>query len=104
MTTTASQSRAPIVSFVGGVVLDLDKEPLGPGQHELHVYSGLGGVKVYVPREVRFTLEGGSLIGGRRIRHDRSQQVLPATTDPAQQTSVRLVVWGLIGGVDVCRV
>ena len=85
-------------------MLDLDKEPLGPGQHELHVYSGLGGVKVYVPREVRFTLEGGSLIGGRRIRHDRSQQVLPATTDPAQQTSVRLVVWGLIGGVDVCRV
>ena len=104
MTTVATRKRASTISLVGGVVLDLANQPLEPGEHEVHVYSGLGGVKVIVPRHVRLQLEGGSLIGSRTIRHDHGPREWPSSTDPSQPTAVRIVVWGIIASVNVCRV
>jgi predicted membrane protein len=87
----------PIWSFIGGIKIDLTSAPITPGKHRLQLMTGIGGIEVLLPRHVKFILEGGSLIGG----YDVHEATGDAGAEPSEPTTVRLVVGGFIGGIDV---
>jgi hypothetical protein len=112
----------PITSTIGGVVVDLVSAPISPGEHRLVIDVSIGGVEIYLPAYVKFVVDGGAVIGGhdvheghgvfqrigRRLarmvgaRHTIPDHAVP-DPDPGQAKSIRLVIDGGIGGVDIYR-
>ena len=112
--------RRPIHSTVGGITIDLASAPLAPGVHELHIESAFGGVEVFVPSYVQLTVEGNRIIGGYDVheglgwieragaglrRMFRLSNQIPRTVAPApsEPITIRLVIDGVAGGLDVYR-
>jgi hypothetical protein len=113
----------PIVSTIGGIEIDLASAPLEPGAHRLEIESTIGGIEIYVPRYVQFTVEGGAAIGGYDV-HDgpgvwnklvhklRSMVRMPGVTpiravdnpDPSKPIAIHFVIDGGVGGIDIYRV
>ena len=111
----------PIQSVVGGLVIDLASAPLAPGEHRLRVEAGIGGIEIYLPRYVKFVVEGGSALGGQDVHdglpvwdrllerfkgwlHLSSQVPSHAVENPSDQPiMIRIVVDGMVGGLDIYR-
>ena len=112
----------PIQSTIGGLVVDLASAPIEPGDHELKIESLFGGIEIYLPSYVKFTVEGGALFGGqdvheghgfwnrigrRLLRLVGSRSPIPdqavASPDPTTPTRLRLVIDGTFGGIDIYR-
>jgi hypothetical protein len=113
----------PITSTIGGIEIDLASAPLAPGAHRLEIESTIGGIEIYVPRYITFTVEGGAAIGGYDV-HDgpgvwnklvqklRSVVRLSASVpihavdnpDPSKPISIHFVIDGGVGGIDIYRV
>ena len=108
----------PIVSTIGGIEIDLASAPLDPGEHRLEIEATIGGIEIYVPRYVQFTVEGGAAIGGYDV-HDgpglwnklvhklRIPGAAPVRAvdnpDPSQPIAIHFVIDGGIGGIDIYR-
>ena len=109
----------PISSMIGGLTIDLASAPIAPGAHRLELDVSIGGIEIYVPAYIRFTIEGGAMIGGYDV-HDgaglwnrfcawlhlgKTPVRAAANPDLAQITTVHLkwIDGGSIGGVDVYR-
>ncbi len=56
-----------ISTAIGGITLDLASAPIPPGEYQLEISTGMGGVEIYLPRYVQFTIDGASVIGGKDI-------------------------------------
>ena len=112
--------RNPIVSTIGGITIDLASAPLEPGVHVLRIESALGGVEIYVPAYVQLTVEGGRIVGGHDVheglgwieraergvrRMFRMPNQIPqhVAAAPSEPVSIRLVIDGVAGGLDVYR-
>lgn len=111
----------PIISTIGGIEIDLASAPLAPGEHRLEIQTAIGGIEIYLPEHVKFTVEGGAIIGGYDVheglpwwtrlgsamlklvgaRTKIPQHALPA--HPDQSTTIHFVIEGGIGGIDVYR-
>ena len=59
----------PKTGVVGSITVDLVSAPIAPGEYHLALSTGVGGIEIFLPRYAQFTLDGGSVIGGRDI-HD----------------------------------
>ena len=110
----------PIRSTIGGLEIDLASAPIAPGTHRLEIETTIGGIEIYIPKHVKFTVEGGATIGGydvhegipwwQRLAHGALRLVrlappLPAAGPaPAEPATVHLVIDGGIGGIDIYRV
>jgi hypothetical protein len=112
----------PIHSTLGGVAVDLASAPIAPGEHRLEIETMIGGIEIYVPEHVKFTIEGGALLGGfdvheglpwwtrlgsSMLRLVGARTKIPETAvpdaNPDQPTTIHFVIEGGIGGVDVYR-
>ncbi len=108
----------PIHSMIGGLTIDLASAPLAAGQHRLELDVTVGGIEIYVPHYVQFTMEGGAVVGGydvhdggdlgtRILRWFRIPTQIPtravANPDPANPPRLHFVIDGGVGGVDVYR-
>ena len=112
----------PIRSTVGGIEIDLATAPILPGNHRLEIEVTIGGIEIYLPKHVKFTVEGGAIVGGYDV-HDvldlgariarGFQKLLGRTSipntsvpspDPSAETSIHFVIEGGIGGIDIYRV
>lgn len=110
----------PIESVVGGIVVDLASAPLAPGHHELHIDVSIGGIEIYVPSYVQLTMDGGASIGGvdvhdglgwlerieratRKLFRLSNQVPAHAPPPPDEPISIRCVINGGIGGIDIYR-
>jgi hypothetical protein len=112
----------PISSTIGGIVIDLASAPIEPGDHRLEISSGVGGIEIYLPRYVQFTVDGGSGIGGQDVHEGlslwdklvhklRDKLSLPnqipehavASADPSKPVKLKIVVDGVVGGLDIYR-
>jgi len=107
-----------IESTIGGLEIDLASAPLPPGTHRLAIESVVGGIEIYLPNYVKFTIEGGPAIGGVDV-HDgihffqrianrlRMTNKLPraavANPDPSHEIAIQFVINGGVGGVDIYR-
>ena len=112
----------PIQSTIGGLVIDLASAPIEPGDHELRIEAGIGGIEIYLPRHVKFVVDGGSAIGGQDVHeghgllntigrklgglvgwHSPIPDEAVPSPDPTKPTTIRLVIEGVIGGIDIYR-
>jgi len=107
----------PITSTVGGIEIDLASAALDPGEHRLEIDVTIGGIEIYLPSYVKFTVEGGALVGGydvhegpglwNRFAHKLGLTRVPVRAvpqpDPSQPISIRFVITGGIGGIDIYR-
>jgi hypothetical protein len=113
----------PISSTIGGITVDLASAPIAPGEHRLEIDAGVGGIEIYLPRYVEFTVEGSSAIGGQDV-HDglaiwdklankmRSLLHLPSAIpehavenpNPGQPVKIHFVIDGVVGGLDIYRI
>jgi len=111
-----------IESTVGGLVIDLASAPITPGEHKLAIDVGIGGIEIFLPKYVKFTVEGGAAIGGHDVHEGpglwnklvhKTQKLLNLSNqipthaveqaDPAQPVSIHFVIDGTIGGIDIYR-
>jgi hypothetical protein len=53
-----------ISSVIGGVEVDLVSAPIPPGNYTMKITTGVGGVDIYLPAYVKFTVGGGAGLGG----------------------------------------
>ena len=56
-----------IHTLMSGTVIDLVSAPIEPGEYRLDITVTMGGVEIFLPRSVQFTLEGSSIAGGRNV-------------------------------------
>ncbi|HEY4119267.1 MAG TPA: LiaF domain-containing protein [Byssovorax sp.] len=111
-----------ISTGIGGIVVELASAPIPPGEYRLEIEAGIGGIEIYLPRYVKYTIEGGPGIGGTEV-HDgldlwtkltnkvRSALHLPleipdhavAEADPEHPVKIHFVIDGMVGGLDVYR-
>jgi Domain of unknown function (DUF4342)/Cell wall-active antibiotics response 4TMS YvqF len=115
-----------INTLMSSTVIDLVSAPIEPGEYRLEISVTMGGVEIFLPRSVQFTLEGSALAGGRNV-HDGSyegSQVwkttrqklryvanLPeqppdfavAPANPERPVRIHFVTHITMGGVDIYR-
>jgi len=110
----------PIESMFGSLEIDLASAPIAPGVHELHIETTIGSVEIYLPKHVAFTVDGGPLIGGhdvydglpffKSLEHKLRATFGMANRIPAESayspgpTSIRFVIDGGVGGIDIYRI
>jgi hypothetical protein len=106
-----------------GLTIDLVSAPLAPGHHELSVRTSFGGIEIYLPRHVKFTVESERRHGGYEVHEghgalnrigrtlrkwlgvrSRIPDRAVDADDPSQPTTLHLVIEGRWGGVDVYRI
>jgi hypothetical protein len=106
----------PIESTIGGIEIDLATAPITPGEHRLEIIAAFGGIEIYLPHYVTFTVEGGPAIGGYDV-HDgpgiwnklvaKLGGNVPVRAvdrpDDTKPTSIHFVIKGGIGGIDIYR-
>lgn len=56
-----------INTLMSSTVIDLVSAPIEPGEYRLEISVTMGGVEIFLPRSVQFTLEGSALAGGRKV-------------------------------------
>ena len=114
--------QGPIKTGMGSVTIDLVSAPIPPGEYTLNIQTGMGGVEIYLPRYVLFTIDGGSMMGGKDIHegldwwHKFSNKVkhelqlsnqIPefavASPNPEQPVKIHFIINTGMGGVDVFR-
>jgi hypothetical protein len=111
-----------IEALLGGLEIDLVSAPIAPGTHRLELDANVGGIEIYLPKYVKYTIEGGPVIGGEDV-HDgfpwyeralrkvaalvRLPSKIPnqavANPTPDEPITIHLVIDGGIGGVDIYR-
>ncbi len=111
-----------IEALLGGLEIDLVSAPIAPGEHRLELDANVGGIEIYLPKYVKYTIEGGAVIGGEDV-HDgfpwysrfgrklaalvRLPSKIPdhavANPTPDEPITIHLVIDGGIGGVDIYR-
>ena len=48
-----------IESLIGGVEVDLVSAPIAPGTHRLEIDTNIGGIEIYLPKYVAYSIDGG---------------------------------------------
>lgn len=115
-----------INTLMSSTVIDLVSAPIEPGEDRLEISVTMGGVEIFLPRYVEFTLEGSALAGGRNV-HDglyegpavweitrrklRSMVNLPdqppdyaiALPNPERPVRIHFVTHITMGGIDIYR-
>jgi hypothetical protein len=111
--------QGPITSVAGGIELDLISAPIDPGEYTLEINSTMGGVDIFLPHYVQFTIDGGSTFGGRDVHNGVDQwhkiqrklrKIVPLSDEPPafalashdeRPVSIRFVLKTTMGGVDI---
>ncbi len=111
-----------ISTGLGGITLDLASAPIPPGEYRLDIETMMGGVEIYLPRYVQFTIDGNSVMGGKNIHEGldwwksmtlKFQEVfrLPnqipdhavAPISQEQPVTIHFLINTGMGGVDIYR-
>ena len=111
-----------IKTLMSGTVIDLVSAPIPPGEYRLEIHVTMGGVEIFLPHYVEFTLEGSAIAGGRtvhegpqvwetmkqKLRHlvqlpDQPLDFMFATYNPEQPVRIHFVTHITMGGIDIYR-
>jgi hypothetical protein len=111
-----------IKTLMGGTLIDLVSAPIEPGEYRLEITFTMGGVEIFLPRSVQFTLEGSALAGGRNVHEgpgvwetmkqklryvvtlpDQPPNFAIAPSNPERPVRIHFVTHITMGGVDIYR-
>ena len=103
-------------------MIDLVSAPIEPGEYRLDITVTMGGVEIFLPRSVQFTLEGSALAGGRNVHEgpdvwetmkqklrdlvtlpDQPPDVALAPSNPEQAVHIHFVTHITMGSIDIYR-
>ena len=97
----------PVITLVGGTLLDFRDAQLPPGETEVVVVAGVGGVEVIVPADLPVLVQGLSALGGRSIFGESDGGIVHGSdvATPGFATTggrrLRLSIFTILGGVEV---
>jgi Domain of unknown function (DUF4342) len=111
-----------IKTLMGGTLIDLVSAPIEPGAYRLDITVTMGGVEIFLPRSVQFTLEGSAIAGGRNVHEgpgvwetmkqklcdlvtlpDQPPDFALAPSNPERPVRVHFVTHITMGGIDIYR-
>lgn len=111
-----------INTLMSGTVIDLVSAPIKPGEYRLEISVTMGGVEIFLPRYVQFTLEGSAIAGGRNVHEgpgvwetmkqklryiitlpDQPPDFAIAPSNPERPVRIHFVTHITMGGVDIYR-
>src|SRR6266702_454300 len=111
-----------IKTLMSGTVIDLVSAPIEPGEYRLEITVTMGGVELFLPRSVQFTLEGSAIAGGRNVHEgpgvwetmkqklryvvtlpDQPPDFAVAPSKPERLVRIHFVTHITMGGVDIYR-
>jgi hypothetical protein len=111
-----------IKTLMSGTVIDLVSAPIEPGEYRLEITVTMGGVEMFLPRSVQFTLEGSSIAGGRTVHEgpgvwetmkqklryvvnlpDQPPDFALAPSNPERPVRIHFVTHITMGGIDIYR-
>ena len=111
-----------IKTLMNRTVIDLVSAPIESGAYRLEITVTMGGVELFLPRSVQFTLEGSALAGGRNVHEGpgvwetmkqklRYVVTLPAQppdfalapSNPERPVRIHFVTHITMGGIDIYR-
>jgi hypothetical protein len=114
--------QGPISTLMSGTLIDLVSAPIEPGEYRLDLNVTMGGIEVFLPRYVEFTLEGSSIAGGRNVHEgpgvwetmkrklhylvnlpDQPPDFALAPYNPERPVRIHFVTHITMGGVDIYR-
>jgi hypothetical protein len=109
-------------TLMSGTVIDLVSAPIEPGEYRLEINVTMGGVEIFLPRYVQFTLEGSAFAGGRNVHEgpgvwetmrqklryiinlpDQPPDFATAASNPERPVRIHFVTHIMMGGVDIYR-
>lgn len=109
-------------TLMSGTVIDLVSAPIEPGEYSLEINVTMGGVEIFLPRYVQFTLEGSAFAGGRNVHEgpgvwetmrqklryiinlpDQPPDFATAMSNPEIPVRIHFVTHIMMGGVDIYR-
>jgi hypothetical protein len=111
-----------INTLMSGTLIDLVSAPIPPGEYRLDITVTMGGVEIFLPHYVEFTLEGSAIAGGRNVHEgpgvwettqrklrylvhlpDQPLDFMFATFNPEQPVRIHFVTHITMGGLDIYR-
>jgi Domain of unknown function (DUF4342) len=111
-----------IKTLMSGTVIDLVSAPIESGEYHLDITVTMGGVELFLPRSVQFTLEGSAIAGGRNVHEgpgvwetmkqklryvvtlpDQPPDFAIAPSNPERPVRIHFVTHITMGGVDIYR-
>jgi hypothetical protein len=111
-----------IKTLMSGTVIDLVSAPIEPGEYRLDITVTMGGVELFLPRSVQFTLEGSAIAGGRNVHEgpgvwetmkqklryivtlpDQPPDFALASFNPERAVRIHFVTHITMGGIDIYR-
>jgi uncharacterized protein DUF4342 len=111
-----------IKTLMSGTVIDLVSAPIESGEYRLDITVTMGGVELFLPRFVQFTLEGSAIAGGRNVHEgpgvwetmeqklryvvtlpDQPPDFAIAPSNPERPVRIHFVTHITMGGVDIYR-
>jgi hypothetical protein len=111
-----------IKTLMSGTVIDLVSAPIESGEYRLEITVTMGGVELFLPRSVQFTLEGSAIAGGRNVHEgsgvwetmkqklryvvtlpDQPPDFAIAPSNPERPVRIHFVTHITMGGVDIYR-
>jgi hypothetical protein len=111
-----------IKTRMSGTVIDLVSAPIEPGEYRLEITVTMGGVEIFLPRSVQFTLEGRAIAGGRNVHEgpgvwetmkqklryvvnlpDQPPDFALAPSNAERPVRIHFVTHITMGGIDIYR-
>jgi hypothetical protein len=111
-----------IKTLMSGTMIDLVSAPIESGEYRLEITVTMGGVELFLPRSVQFTLEGSAIAGGRNVHEgpgvwetmkqklryvvtlpDQPPNFAIAPSNPERPVRIHFVTHITMGGVDIYR-
>ncbi len=115
-----------INTLMSSTVIDLLSAPIETGEYRLEISVTMGGVEIFLPRSVQFTLEGSAIAGGRNVHDgyyegphiweitrqklryvvnlpDQPPDFAIAPANPERPVRIHFVTHITMGGVDIYR-
>jgi len=111
-----------IKTLMSRTVVDLVSAPIEPGEYRLDITVTMGGVELFLPHSVQFTLEGSAIAGGRNVHEgpgvwetmkqklsyvvdlpDQPPDFVVALSNPERLVCIHFVTHITMGGIDIYR-
>src|SRR5947209_1197022 len=111
-----------IKTLMSGTVIDLVSAPIEPGEYRLDIMVTMGGVELFLPHSVQFTLEGSAIAGGRTVHEgpgvwetmtqklryvvtlpDQPPDFALAPSNAERPVRIHFVTHITMGGIDIYR-